>query len=289
MNIEIANRLVNLRKKNGLSQEELAAKLGLSRQAVSKWERAEASPDTDNLICLAKLYGVSLDDLLKTDDNIDTIVKEQTKESSSHSEEDEDKKNGEDVFNDDSSDLKERVYIGPRGIHVKDGGDEVHIGPHGIFVKDSDGSEVNLGSVSKFPGEESNKLRLAEGIVTGSLLFLITAAYVVCGCLISGVWSWGWVAFFLVPLTGCIFETARCKTFASFTGAVVFLSCITFFALGYSASLWHPGWAVFLAIPFYAIIGESIDKCLQKSLKIHKEGSDEKEVIDFESEENQNK
>ena len=67
MNIEIANRLVGLRKKAGLSQEELADKLGLSRQAVSKWERAEASPDTDNLICLAKLYGVSLDDLLNTD------------------------------------------------------------------------------------------------------------------------------------------------------------------------------------------------------------------------------
>ena len=66
MNIETANRLYELRKKNGLSQEELADKLGISRQAVSKWERAEASPDTDNLICLAKLYNVSLDDLLKT-------------------------------------------------------------------------------------------------------------------------------------------------------------------------------------------------------------------------------
>lgn len=66
MNIEIANRLQQMRKKNNLSQEELAAKIGVSRQAVSKWERAEASPDTDNLILLAKLYGVSLDELVKT-------------------------------------------------------------------------------------------------------------------------------------------------------------------------------------------------------------------------------
>ena len=66
MNIEIANRLVRLRKEKNLSQEALANELGISRQAVSKWERAEASPDTDNLILLAKLYGMSLDDLLKT-------------------------------------------------------------------------------------------------------------------------------------------------------------------------------------------------------------------------------
>ncbi len=66
MNLEIANRLQKLRKENGLSQEQLAEKLGISRQAVSKWERAESSPDTDNLICLAKLYGITIDELLKT-------------------------------------------------------------------------------------------------------------------------------------------------------------------------------------------------------------------------------
>ena len=65
MNIETANRLLQYRKKMNLSQEELAAKIGVSRQAVSKWERAEASPDTDNLILLADIYGVSLDELLK--------------------------------------------------------------------------------------------------------------------------------------------------------------------------------------------------------------------------------
>ena len=43
MNIEIANRLLQLRKKHGFSQEDLAAKIGISRQSVSKWERAEAS------------------------------------------------------------------------------------------------------------------------------------------------------------------------------------------------------------------------------------------------------
>ena len=74
MNLEIANRLQKLRKEKGYSQEQLAEELGISRQAVSKWERAESSPDTDNLICLAKLYGISLDELLSTDETVEEII-----------------------------------------------------------------------------------------------------------------------------------------------------------------------------------------------------------------------
>ncbi len=74
MNVEIAERLAARRKQAGLSQEALAEKLGVSRQAVSKWERSESSPDTDNLIALAKLYGVSLDELLYVDESIEDDV-----------------------------------------------------------------------------------------------------------------------------------------------------------------------------------------------------------------------
>ena len=69
MNVETATRLVKLRKQYGISQEELAEKIGVSRQAVSKWERAESSPDTDNLIALASVYDISIDDMLYSDDN----------------------------------------------------------------------------------------------------------------------------------------------------------------------------------------------------------------------------
>jgi len=74
MNVEIAERLAARRKELGLSQEALAEKLGVSRQAVSKWERSESSPDTDNLIALAQLYGVSLDELLYVDGEIQDDV-----------------------------------------------------------------------------------------------------------------------------------------------------------------------------------------------------------------------
>ena len=74
MNIKIANKLQKLRKDKGLTQEQLASELGVTRQAVSKWERAESSPDTDNLIRLSKLYEVSLDELLSTEDSDTTCI-----------------------------------------------------------------------------------------------------------------------------------------------------------------------------------------------------------------------
>ena len=68
MDIQLADRLVSLRRKNGLSQEELADQIGVSRQAVSKWERGESSPDTNNLIALAKVYNLKIDDMLYEED-----------------------------------------------------------------------------------------------------------------------------------------------------------------------------------------------------------------------------
>ena len=70
MNVEIAQRLAELRRARGFSQEGLAAELGLSRQAVSKWERAESAPDMGNLMALADLYGVTIDELLRVDADI---------------------------------------------------------------------------------------------------------------------------------------------------------------------------------------------------------------------------
>lgn len=65
MNIEIAQRLYELRRKHGFSQESLASALGLSRQAISKWERSESAPDMGNLIALADLYGMTIDELIR--------------------------------------------------------------------------------------------------------------------------------------------------------------------------------------------------------------------------------
>ena len=63
----LADKIIDLRKKNGWSQEELAEKLGVSRQAVSKWEGAQSVPDIQRILEMSRLFGVSTDYLLKDD------------------------------------------------------------------------------------------------------------------------------------------------------------------------------------------------------------------------------
>lgn len=61
--MDISERLYLARKKAGLSQEEVAFKIGVSRQAVSNWERGESMPDTANLISFARACGTTLTEL----------------------------------------------------------------------------------------------------------------------------------------------------------------------------------------------------------------------------------
>lgn len=60
-----ADKIIQLRKKNGWSQEELAEQMNVSRQSVSKWESAQSIPDIEKIIRLSELFGVSIDYLLK--------------------------------------------------------------------------------------------------------------------------------------------------------------------------------------------------------------------------------
>lgn len=61
----LADKIIQLRKREGLSQEELAEKMNVSRQAVSKWESAQSLPDIDKILQLSRMFNVSTDYLLK--------------------------------------------------------------------------------------------------------------------------------------------------------------------------------------------------------------------------------
>ncbi len=65
----IADRIIELRRQRGWSQEELAAQLGVTRQSVSKWEGNQSTPDVDKILLISQLFGVTTDSLLKEEDS----------------------------------------------------------------------------------------------------------------------------------------------------------------------------------------------------------------------------
>lgn len=80
--MSLGNNIFNLRSQANFSQEELAAKLGVSRQSVSKWETDASVPDVDKLIQLSKIFGVTLDELVNGEENqqqAETSIQEATK------------------------------------------------------------------------------------------------------------------------------------------------------------------------------------------------------------------
>lgn len=230
MNIEIANRLVNLRKANHLSQEELAEKLGISRQAVSKWERAEASPDTDNLILLSQIYGISLDELLKTEPDIsESDIPES------------------DV--DSSGETEDYVHVGFQGVHVKDKNGEVHVGWDGIHVDDkTKGDQVHIDKNGVYVNGEKQDKEWIYHHHHFPMWAVIMVVYLVIG-LVWNAWHPGWIVFLMIPVWYSLVEAVQKKDARRFAYPV--LAAMVYLYLGLFESLWHPGWVVFLTIPLY--------------------------------------
>ena len=88
-----SSNLYMLRHKSGMSQEDFAEKINVSRQAVSKWERNEAYPDIENLLAISELFGVTLDTLITG--SVDEAVVQSANSSN----------------NDDKEDYEEDAYV----------------------------------------------------------------------------------------------------------------------------------------------------------------------------------
>lgn len=260
MNIEIANRLVNLRKENNLSQEALAEKLGISRQAVSKWERAEASPDTDNLILLARLYGVSLDELLKTEDEIPlpNVEAEKTKA---------DEQPDTSAFTEKKeSEKEEYVHVGLDGVHVKNAKEEVHVGWRGIHVeneKDSVHIPFDGNGHIHVNGKEYDRKDWIMHEFPFALIIIFV--YIILGVLWN-LWHPGWVLFLTIPLWYSMLSAIRHGNWYMFAYPV--FVTIVYIILGVWKNLWHPGWILYLTIPIYYSIIDFIRR-LRKNEQEH--------------------
>lgn len=75
--MKLNEKILYYRKAAKLSQEELAEQIGVSRQAVSKWELDAATPEIDKLLSLARIFGVTTDELLSEDDPVSNPIKEE--------------------------------------------------------------------------------------------------------------------------------------------------------------------------------------------------------------------
>ena len=246
MTIELGNRLAELRKQHNLSQEELADQLGVSRQAISKWERGEASPDTDNLIELARIYNISLDELLglkkeekePQDDNINIHVS--TDEADVHV-------SGKGHFKDEDGN---EVHIDSDGIHIKDeDGQEVHVTKKGVQIKDEEG-ECRHVKVSVIKDRKHQINALVSLITT----FGVVISYILLGTLL-GLWGQAWVLFLLIPLVPTLAEAIILKNANIFAYpiflAFVYLTLCVWVLPEFGLNMWHPLWVIFLTIPVY--------------------------------------
>lgn len=296
MDLAMAQRLVNRRKAAGLSQEALAAQLGVSRQAVSKWERSESSPDTDNLIALAALYGVSLDELLYGEAVDDADCSEDSDtgtETSDEAEEDEDSADNTSRSDKPLVDISlargihvidpnkgEEVHVGWNGIHVTNDrkGEEVHVGPGGVHVDtlEDDGHSVhtNADGTVTIDGETFSSWKEAHdkldhhgkhfhtklGRVWNKFPFpaLVVLAYLVLG-IVYGTWSMGLFLIFLIPVYYAIGDFIDRRRLSKLIGSVYPTAAIAWFLY-----MWlclgqpHPAWVILVTIP---VVGALMHWC----------------------------
>ena len=245
MTIEIAYRLVQLRKQKNLSQEELAAQLGISRQAVSKWERAEASPDTDNLILLARLYGVSLDELLNTDakdddirESVSTAIQEEWKPT-----EEEVVRMVRDAWRDQSS-----AETAPAGAGL--GADPFYAEPP--RAPEPPFTEAYTPEQCACAPEYGQDF--PEKLPKGKLGKTIGIGLGVCVAIAVGLFFFTRLFSIITPLICIGFLVAAGllkKKYHKLNGAYPILCTMFYLFLGFCFGQWHPGWMIFLTVPLY--------------------------------------
>lgn len=285
MDLAMAQRLVDRRKAAGLSQEALAAQLGVSRQAVSKWERSESSPDTDNLIALAALYGVSLDELLYGEAASDADGSEDgSTETVDEAKEAEDSAEHADCGDKPLVDISlargihvidpnkgEEVHVGWNGIHVTNErkGEEVHVGPDGVHVDtleddghsvhtDDDGTVTIDGETFSSWKEAHDKLdhhgkhfHTKVGRTWNKFPFpaLVALAYLVLG-IVYGTWAAGLFLVFLIPVYYAFGDFIDQRHLSKLIDVVYSVSAEAWFLY-----MWlcleqpHPAWVILITIP----------------------------------------
>lgn len=235
---DIALRISQLRKESKLSQEALAEKTGVSRQAVSKWERGESSPDTENLITLSRIFGVTLDELLNGKTKTEELPQSALEE--------------------------EKTELGESEALVKTADEN-------SFSEESKGSaeiiKTEKPKKSKKP-ERVKKIKKARlfpkvhsALLKLPVIIIVPLVFVLLG-VFGGVWSPAWLVNLLIPIYYGFVHAFGARTKKSFLLRLpVFLITVTvFITIGFLWGKWHPAWMVFFIDLIYYWVALSVKK-----------------------------
>ena len=228
--------LCDLRKQANLSQEDLAERINVSRQAISKWERGEAYPDIENLIALSKLFDVSLDFLVYGTDNASAAS---------------DASNGSDTSDEaKANESKVKVKIGNGiKINIHDSDDDVD-----IDLEDNEDDDDDEDDDDPTVIESKKRFRLWYEL---PYPILVTIAYLLWGFLADG-WEIGLTLYVTVPVYYSIIDCFRKKRLTPFCYPV--FVAFVYLLMGMAWDLWHPWWILFISIPVFYPIASAIDK-----------------------------
>lgn len=235
----LPERLSEERKKHGLSQETLAEKMQLSRQAISKWERGESSPDTENLITLSKIYGVSIDELLGHD-----LYKSSTALSTE-----------EDVLNAEN-DIEKPVIS-----------DEVKSAEQDEKSNDEKTQKQKKKILS--PKKEKTKKekepilypRVHSVLLKIPVAVAVPVVFVVLGML-KGLWHPYWLMMLIIPVYYLVCFAFKARSIKSlFLRMPIWLVTVAIFLyIGFCFSLWKYAWLIFLVNLIYYWFAFSVSK-----------------------------
>lgn len=236
--MDLANNISYLRKKNGLTQEDLADYLHVSRQSVSKWETGESYPDTEKIIAICEKFNVTMDALVRGNLAETAKIDKEDTQIESISNNTSDKKDTESVFEDGS------------------GNDDL--------INESEDENNQTTAVTWAE-------RISQGIC--GLVMLVSLLVFLSIGLIMNIWHPTWISMVcgacVCAVIGIIFDLRKGKKdirkiMGSCCGILMCLTAFAYVILNTLIGKWHPSWIMFpiasLICAIMGILGDIFDK-----------------------------
>ena len=237
--MSLAKNIQFLRKKHGLTQDDLSEYLCVSRQSISKWETGEAYPETEKIIALCDKFNVSMDLLVRGDlTSENQTLKDKENNISKDSLNDNDK-NFENKNPEDSD-------------------------------KNSDDSPQDIEDEAVI--SKNKRIERIKDAVCGLIMIFSIVVFLIVG-LVTNIWHPTWIALFcgaiLCAVIGIVFDLKKgkknySKIMGGCCGILMSLTAFAYVIMNLFIEKWHPSWIMFLIAALLCgvlgIVGELLDK-----------------------------